>query len=177
MFGESVGSLSEQLKKAKQAKEAKKEESKSIRPEYVQEIKSPSEYREEIKTKPSPRVEAPIQRDEEELFRERQRRIATPSPSLHVYPERVFDQFERKTTWLRGEDIDVLKAMASEIMSGRKRANIDTNGMNRITDNNIIRILVQTFCEKVSEGMDSTDFSKIQSDGEIKNYIENVMRF
>ncbi|GAB4419573.1 MAG: hypothetical protein OHK0056_29760 [Bacteriovoracaceae bacterium] len=172
MFGESVGSLSEQLKKAKQAKDAKKEEAKPIRAEYVQEIKSPSEYRVEERAQ-ARKVETSAQED----VQIKQRRIATPKPTQHVYPERMFDQFERKTTWLRGEDIDVLKAMASEIMSGRKRAQIDCNGMNRVTDNNIIRLLVQSFCEKVSEGLDSTDFSKIQSEGEIKNYIENVMRF
>jgi len=163
MFGESVGSLSEQLKRAKESKK-NSEAPKPIRAEYVQEMKkSPSEYRDESV------------KNQEEVIQKR--RIATTKPAQHVYPERVFDQYERKTTWLRGEDIDVLKAVASEIMSGRKRATSDYSGMNRVTDNNIIRILIQNFCERVGSDLHHTDFSKIQTDEEIKSYIDQVMRF
>lgn len=93
------------------------------------------------------------------------------------YPERTFDRYIQKGARLRAEDIDLLKVFCSEITRAKRELPYEYRSNKRITDNTILRILVQKFCEQIEGRLDSIDFKGIQTEGELKKFIEETMRF
>lgn len=93
------------------------------------------------------------------------------------YPERTFDRYIQKGARLRAEDIDLLKVFCSEITRAKRELPYEYRSNKRITDNTILRILVQNFCEQIEGRLDSIDFKGIQTEGELKKFIEETMRF
>lgn len=65
------------------------------------------------------------------------------------YPERTFDKFVQKGARLRAEDIDLLRVFCSEITRAKKDVPYEYRSNKRITDNTVIRVLVQSFCERI----------------------------
>lgn len=93
------------------------------------------------------------------------------------YPERTFDRFIQKGARLRAEDIDLLKVFCSEITRAKREVPYEYRSNKRVTDNTVLRLLLQSFCERIEDRLDGIDFKGIQSEGEIKKFIEETMKF
>jgi hypothetical protein len=93
-----------------------------------------------------------------------------------TYPERTFDSYAPKACRFRPEDIDLLKIFASEISRARKDEP-SLRSLPRVTDNTVIRLLISSFCEKIEGTTDNLDFRGLQTEAEVKNYIEETMGF
>lgn len=93
------------------------------------------------------------------------------------YPERTFDRFIQKGARLRAEDIDLLKVFCSEITRAKREVPYEYRSNKRVTDNTVLRLLLQSFCEKIEDRLDGIDFKGIQTEGEIKKFIEETMKF
>lgn len=93
------------------------------------------------------------------------------------YPERTFDRFIQKGARLRAEDIDLLKVFCSEITRAKRLLPYEYRSNKRVTDNTILRLLLQSFCEKIEDRIDTIDFKGLQSEGDLKRFIEEVMQF
>lgn len=103
---------------------------------------------------------------EEEMHEDRKR-----------YPERTFDKYVQKGARLREEDIDILKVFCSEITRAKRHLPYEYRSNKRITDNTVLRVLVQSFCEKIEGQLNDIDFKGIQSEGELRRFIEETMKF
>lgn len=93
------------------------------------------------------------------------------------YPERTFDRYIQKGARLRAEDIDLLKVFCSEITRAKRELPYEYRSNKRITDNTVLRILLQNFCEQIEGRLDSIDFKGIQTEGELKRFIDETMKF
>ena len=93
------------------------------------------------------------------------------------YPERTFDRYIQKGARLRAEDIDLLKVFCSEITRAKRELPYEYRSNKRITDNTVLRILLQNFCEQIEGRLDSIDFKGIQTEGELKKFIDETMKF
>ncbi len=93
------------------------------------------------------------------------------------YPERTFDRYVQKGARLRAEDIDLLKIFCSEITRAKREVPYEYRSNKRITDNTVLRMLVQSFCERIEDRLDVIDFKGIQTEGELKKFIEETMKF
>lgn len=93
------------------------------------------------------------------------------------YPERTFDRYIQKGARLRAEDIDLLKVFCSEITRAKRDVPYEYRSNKRVTDNTILRLLLQSFCERIEDRLDGIDFKGIQTEGEIKKFIEETMKF
>jgi hypothetical protein len=93
------------------------------------------------------------------------------------YPERTFDKYVQKGARLREEDIDILKVFCSEITRAKRHLPYEYRSNKRITDNTVLRLLVQGFCERIEGQLNDIDFKGIQSEGELKRFIEETMKF
>ncbi len=93
------------------------------------------------------------------------------------YPERTFDKYVQKGARLRSDDLDLLRVFCSEITRAKREMPYEYRVNKRITDNTILRVLVHSFCEKVEEQLDHIDFKGIQSEEELRNFIEQTMKF
>jgi hypothetical protein len=94
-----------------------------------------------------------------------------------IYPERKFDKLTAKMARLDSGDIDVLKAFCSEISQAKKEIPQELRATSRITDNNVIRLLVTIFCEKLEDQSSSIDYRGLQDDHALKGFIEETLGF
>jgi hypothetical protein len=155
MFGDSVGSISAQLKKAKEEKNKQEVKKENIENPIKRVLKE----------------EAPDKVDAS------QPRYQAKPKQAKTYPERTFDKYVQKGARLREEDIDILKAFCSEISSARRKLPEGERPIKRITDNTVIRQLVTIFCENIENDLSNVDYSKIQTEGNLKEYIRKILSF
>jgi len=124
------------------------------------------EIKKEVPTSTPPKKEVTQVSIPDELAEERKR-----------YPERTFDKYVQKGARLREEDIDILKVFCSEITRAKRHLPYEYRSNKRITDNTVLRLLVQGFCERIEGQLNDIDFKGIQSEGELKRFIEETMKF
>ena len=186
MFEGSIGSISSQLKKAKEQKDKAKKQ--NFEPEY-EEVKplkkraaaptpKSEERKVEIKPNPSPEdITEEVVREESRPRTYKEERYQAAPSKRKEYPERTFDKFVQKGARLRPEDIDIMKAFCAEISHAKRQLPENQRPIKRLTDNTIIRLLVTQFCEKVEGDLGNIDFSRIQTEEELNRYISKVMGF
>ena len=108
-------------------------------------------------------------------------KVPTSTPqsehSQKRYPERTFDRYIQKGARLRAEDVDLLKVFCSEITRAKRELPYEYRSNKRITDNTILRVLLQVFCEKIEDQIDTIDFKGIQTENELRTYIEETLNF
>lgn len=131
---------------------------------------APQEKKREVQTKEVP-TSTPLKREV------KIERSLEDSEERKRYPERTFDRFVQKGARLRAEDIDLLKIFCSEITRAKRDVPYEYRSNKRITDNTVLRILLQSFCEQIEDRLDSIDFKGIQTEGELKRFIEETMKF
>lgn len=151
MFGEKLASIKEQLENEKGKTEAKEKVVKSVSPGHLKDVPNI--------TSSSP---------------EKRRRTPVQKP-VKTYPERTFDKFGRKLCSIRDQDIDILKAFCNEISETKRMLPTELRNNKRITDNVVIRLLIQVFSERLSEEMEDIDFERVQSEDELKYLIERMI--
>jgi hypothetical protein len=93
------------------------------------------------------------------------------------YPERTFDRYIQKGARLKAEDIDLLKIFCSEITRAKRELPYEYRSNKRITDNTVLRVLLSSFCEQIEDRLDTISFKGLQTEGELKNFIEETMKF
>lgn len=93
------------------------------------------------------------------------------------YPERTFDRYIQKGARLKAEDVDLLKIFCSEITRAKRDLPYEYRSNKRITDNTVLRVLLSSFCEQIENRLDSIDFKGLQTEGELKSFIEETMKF
>lgn len=93
------------------------------------------------------------------------------------YPERTFDRYIQKGARLRAEDVDLLKVFCSEITRAKRELPYEYRSNKRITDNTILRILLQSFCDRIEDQIDTIDFKGIQTESELRTFIEETLKF
>jgi|GEM_PF-2944255 len=93
------------------------------------------------------------------------------------YPERTFDRYIQKGARLKAEDIDLLKIFCSEITRAKRELPYEYRSNKRITDNTVLRVLLSSFCEQIEDRLDTIDFKGLQTEGELKGFIEETMKF
>ena len=106
----------------------------------------------------------------------KERYKATPK-NLRTYPERTYDKFATKTIQLREEDWDILRVLTSEIREAKKNINPELRANKRITENTIIRLLIQNFSESLEKNINNCDYQGIQTEEEVKNFINQTLQF
>ena len=151
-----------------------------------------------VKTQAEPEAEKQVEQKPEPTPVRTKSNIASHSPSRPIqeesrlspansrkkeleerkrYPERTFDKYVQKGARLRSDDLDLLRVFCSEITRAKREMPYEYRVNKRITDNTILRLLVHSFCEKVEEQLDHIDFKGIQTEEELKNFIEETMKF
>jgi len=132
---------------------------------------TPKREKAQVKTEEIPQVRKEVQRDFEE-------KVPTSTPlSQKRYPERTFDRYIQKGARLRAEDVDLLKVFCSEITRAKKDVPYEYRSNKRVTDNTVLRILLQSFCERIEDQLETIDFKGIQTESELRTFIEETMKF
>jgi hypothetical protein len=147
-------------------KETKSVESSSVEPKFedlIEERKKPSK----IESKSNSYVSKSSNQLSGKNDREDRKR----------YPERTFDKYIQKGARLRSDDLDLLRVLCSEITRAKRDLPYEYRVNKRITDNTILRILVHSFCEKIEDQLDQIDFKGIQTEEDVRNFIEETMKF
>ena len=110
--------------------------------------------------------------DQTALVSKRDNYKATPKIKL----KRKFDTFVKKSIQVNEEDLIFLNKLESSISFARKRAKINTVGLNRVTTNTILRLLIENFCSDATRAIEMANhsFENLQTEEEIKNWIKNL---
>lgn len=139
-----------------------------------------------VKANGSAKKEEPMRTSQEKEKREvlKKEKVPTSTPladddhtSQKRYPERTFDRYIQKGARLRAEDVDLLKVFCSEITRAKRDLPYEYRSNKRITDNTVLRVLLQTFCEKIEDQLDTIDFKGIQTESELRTFIEETIKF
>jgi hypothetical protein len=90
--------------------------------------------------------------------------------------ERKFDSFVRKGIQINQEDLLFLNNLERSISFARKSSKIDTEGLNRVTSNTVIRILLEQFCKKAEADVknNSNLYERLQTEEEIQDWINKL---
>ncbi|MBT3980666.1 MAG: hypothetical protein HOE90_04885 [Bacteriovoracaceae bacterium] len=91
------------------------------------------------------------------------------------YPERTFDKFVAKGARLRAEDIDLLKVFCAEISRAKRLLPNENREIKRITDNTALRLLLQIFCEKIEDKIETIDFRSLQTEQGLKEFMQETL--